>query len=278
MCVTNSFSAPSVQRARSRSINARRSVNPVISASSSPPLVIHVDAIVGVDEALVPELATLKRVRNPRRAETQEHLTDGVGDPVRAELAAEDGPPFTQAAVAKRSLDKAGHAVIVGGVGGRPRCPVVGVSRGLVHERLHAPRELGEPFLTGPAEWPCPDQRLVEHILVAPGRRCAVAAPGPVFLGQRRPLVHHRSPVARNLRQNRGQSGGVLPTFRVVGRGGHHREWPAAQALGVLSVKALGRNSESGRIGPYLVQRDQTLVTIERRVLYGLAITGPVSC
>ena len=87
---------------------------------------------------------------------------------------------------------------------------------------------------------------------------------------QARPAGQGGAPLARHLGEHRDPRSDVLAALGVVGGGGEQAVRPALQALGVQAVERRHRDAERLRLAADLVERDQPVVDVERRVLHGL--------
>src|SRR4051812_14762828 len=142
------------------------------------------------------------------------------------------------------------------------------------------PPEEREPFLRsggrrlgGPGyRRPHADQRLIEAILVVPiGRRLAVDNRALAAIDAH-PARHVAAPLVGYLREHVDAGTYVFAELRVVRRGREHLVRPLALPELIQLVKLARRDSEPRRIASDLIQRQQQIEPVERRVLQALRL------
>ncbi len=128
--------------------------------------------------------------------------------------------------------------------------------------------------VAGELDRPGADQRLVEQVLVVLVGGDAAVELGLAPLVERRPALHPRRPLVRQLRDGVDPGADVLAAFGVVGRKRDHAVRPAPGRFLVQPVEGGQRGAEPRRLAAHLVQRDQPVVAVEGRVLDALGHDG----
>ncbi|SAL86101.1 hypothetical protein AWB68_07910 [Caballeronia choica] len=261
-----------------RQLLRRRPFFFAFSQPRTPLFEIHRASIVGVDETEIPQLGALIEIGHARRREPQQRLLEAVDragprDPRR------ERRQLAQEAIASLRRDdveeKLAAGVLVGFVGREParaqlrlaqrlQLPLRDAFSKLLHAGLVIRRQPGRPAA---------DERLIQHRLGAGAGRPVriVACDGPPQRRvQRRPVVQRRRPFVGNLRERRDARAHVFAALVVVRRGREHRVRERLRALQIALVKRFDRQREFPRIGADFIARQQSSVSITRRILDGL--------
>ena len=223
-------------------------------------LVIHGSAIVGIDEAQVPQFAALVGIWHAGRGEFHKRLREAV-DPARLENVAHHGFKIAdEIARLENPFDEAAQRIFELLVLLGPACLLLGLAYRLLHVAEKAFARNG----------PRADESLIEKILgVAVGKvarleRCIHA----------RPAIQRAFPASRNLRQCGQARANVFAALGVVG--GERGHGARVRGLHMLAVvmEFFDRDAvAAGRTADF-VEADHAVEAVERGIFDALGHHG----
>ena len=254
-------------------------------------LVIDRPAVVRVHQAVVPQVVALVDVRHPGHRQLEDQLRERV-DHAELRHALRQRLERTheragRLAAPQQRRDELPHGLVPGVVRLHPGTVDLGLLDGLGHVvldardvlrvRLGAQRaedrfgRCRRPFarhLDGPRA----EQDLVEQqFLVRVRRGVLLAFDLRLELGVAvAPGAHRAPPFLRQLRERGDPRPGVLAALGVVRGRRQHRVRPVAAVVLVRAVEIPRADAEALRLAAHLVERDQPVVNVERRVLQPL--------
>ena len=236
-------------------------------------------AVVGVDQAEVPQLGALVDVRHAGGGELHQELGQRVGVAGGRHAVDEVPQPVEERARAggiEERVDEAQRLLLVAGVLVEPARALLALAQRLGEVAAHADVRLAaqrrerrlvaglEPFR------PDADQRLVERVLVL--RVEGFRPDGGV---QPAPAAHGLGPRLGHLGEDGEAGARVLAALGVVGGRTQHGVRPLGQPLGVHRVEGVRRDAARVGLAADLVEGEQAREAVEGGVLERLRHDGP---
>ena len=223
--------------------------------------------VVGIDQREIPKLRALVEVRHARHGRLQRDLTERIQraqqrQALRQRL--QRAKKFAGQRGIENFGDEALDARLIRFVRVEPARLLLALARRLERVFLHPFRKRNIVRL------PCAHQRLIQHVFERRRRRAEIAVCQHMRRVEQLPPRHGAGPFAGNFRQRHDPRAGILAALGVVGRGRRHAMRPLFGAGPHHPVKGLHGERLCRRIAADLVEREQAVVAVERRVLQRL--------
>ena len=258
----------------SRHVPARARISPSLERRRARGKIDR-PAVVGIDQAEIPELGALIEIGHARDGEPQQALREAVHRAGRRN-AADEGRDLLQQ-VGQRTLGdqcqgKAAGGVLVGLVDGGPVAEQLGLTQRLLLPRRQPPGEFRAARAIAGIEidWPGADDGLQQHGDVAGCRR----AVGAKRLAGRDPARLQASPLIGHAAQHREAGAYVLAALVIMRGRRQHRMRMAGGPRQHAGMEGSGVEGKGFHVEADIVAREQPAVAIEGRVLDGLGGDG----